>query len=225
MHEGSRMILGDRGPPAIENVHTELSTTNGMTVLPNSTDSMSSVMFSESSKEIEPERAAAESPWQHRFASTSARLSAPKATPVEPETTPIRPEAGSIELEATPIEGEGTAPGHLISITCRGALSRSPPDGASRTAHVAQRGGLLDYQASKGAVHPLDCAHHCGWYNFIPWCLRIRPRYNPRTSRSDHCWGDRARGRQAAEARTEFRRRFSRSTGAGKRPSNHRGRG
>ena len=28
----------------------------------------------------------------------------------------------------------------------------------------------------------------------------MRPWYNTRTSRSDHCWGDRGRGLQAAEA-------------------------
>ena len=93
-----------------------------------------------------------------------------------------------------------------------------------RTARAAQHGGLLDCKASKGAVHRLDCAHHCGWYNFIPWRRRMRPWYNTRTSRSDHCCRDRGRGRQAAEACTEFRRRIGCSASASKRPSNHRGR-
>jgi len=130
---------------------------------------MSSLMFSESSKEIKPERAIAESSWPHHFASACA--SATNSTPP--------PNVGDMPLvlETTPIEG--TLP-VICLITCRQALSHSHHNCDRRTAHVAQRGGLLDCQASKGAIHRLDCAHHCGWHNFIPWRLRVRPWYNPR---------------------------------------------
>jgi len=86
------MILGDPCSPAIENDHTEMPTTNGMIVLLNSKDSMSSVMFSESSEEIEPEepeRAAIESSWPHRFASASTSVASSTPSPIVLEATPI----------------------------------------------------------------------------------------------------------------------------------------
>ena len=74
-YEGGPTISRDRCPPAIENVHTEILMTNGMTVCSILKDSMSSVMFSESSEEIEPERATAESSWPHHFASSTSTTS------------------------------------------------------------------------------------------------------------------------------------------------------
>jgi len=71
-YEGGLKISRDRRLPAIEDVHPEVPATNGMTALPNSKDFMSSVMFSESSEEIEPERTTVESSWPHRFTSASA---------------------------------------------------------------------------------------------------------------------------------------------------------
>jgi len=155
------------------------------------------------------ERATVESSWPHRPASPSAPVTSSTPLPSVPGDTPI---------EGT--HGESTRYGHVQT-----ALSHSHHGCGRRTVRVAQRRGQFDCQASKGAVHHLDCAHRCGWHNFIPWRCRMRPWYNNRTSRSDHCWRDRGRSRQAAEARTEFCRRLGRSTGTGKWPSNHRGRG
>ena len=99
------MISRDRFPPAIENVHTEMPTTNSMAILLNSKNSMSSVRFSESSEEIEPERTIAESFWPHHFASASASTTSSTPQTIIPEATPNELGATPIDLEATPIAG------------------------------------------------------------------------------------------------------------------------
>ena len=109
-YEGGPTISGDRCPPAIENVHTEIPMTNGMTGLLNFKDSMSSVMFSESSKEIEPERATAESSWPHRFASASASATGSLPPPIVPEATHI----------------EGRRPGISLRPCADGIITRPP---------------------------------------------------------------------------------------------------
>ena len=191
----------------IENVHVEMRTTNSMTVLFDSKDFMSSVMFSAGS---EPERSTVEGPWSHRFASESAPATSNTPLPTVPNARPIE---GMREVLS------------LWSRANRPYHKHSHHDYERRTARVAQRGGPLDCKASQSVVHRLDCAHHCGWHNFIPWCLCIRPWHHTRTSGSDHCWRDRGCGRKAAEACIEFRCRLGCSASAGKRPSSHRGRG
>jgi len=110
--------LGDHFPPAIENVHTEIPMTNGMTVFLNSKESMLSLMFSESSEGIKPERAIAESSWPHHFASAcaSATTSTPPPnvgdTPLVPETTPIEG-TPSVDLSDHVLTGIITQPPQL----------------------------------------------------------------------------------------------------------------
>ena len=72
---GGLVISGDRRPRAIEDVNTEMPTTNTMATVLNSIDTVSSMVFPERSEEIGPERATAESSWPHRFASASASAS------------------------------------------------------------------------------------------------------------------------------------------------------
>lgn len=90
-YESSLIISGDRFPLATENVQTEIPTTEGMSFLLNSKakDSMSSMMFSGSSEEIEGERVAAESSWPHRFASVIASATGSTPSPLVLETTLI----------------------------------------------------------------------------------------------------------------------------------------
>ena len=70
----------------IENVHVEMRTTNSMTVLFDSEDFMSSVMFSAGS---ELERSTVESPWSHRVASESAPATSNTPLPTVPNARPI----------------------------------------------------------------------------------------------------------------------------------------
>jgi hypothetical protein len=58
-YEGSLTISGDRRPPAIDNVHARIPTTNRMAILLVRKDSMSSVLSLESREEAEPEPASA----------------------------------------------------------------------------------------------------------------------------------------------------------------------
>jgi len=158
----------------------------------------------------------------HRFAAASASATSSTSPPTILEATLNGLENTPNDLEAMPTDG--TLSCQLIMVMCRRVLSHNHFNRNKRTTRVAHHGGLLDCQAFKGVVHRLDCAHHCGRHNFIPWRRRMCPWYNTRTSRSDHCWRNRSRSRQVAEACTEFRRHLGCSAGAGKR-TNHRGYG
>jgi len=83
------MISGDHCPEVVENVHAEMLTTNSMTVLLNSKDFMTSMMFSARSEEIKPERATVERFMPHRFASASAPATSSTPLPTVPGATPI----------------------------------------------------------------------------------------------------------------------------------------
>ena len=102
-YEGGLMISGEPCPPAIGTVQTEVPTTEGMIVLLNSKDSMSSVMFSESSEEIEPECAKVESSRPHRFALASTPANSGTPPPIVLEATPMRnfDELSNLNLEST----------------------------------------------------------------------------------------------------------------------------
>ena len=197
----------DRCPSVIENVDVEILTTNSMSVLLDSKEFTSLAMFSAGGESEQT----VESPWSHCFASANARATI--STPL-----PTVPRARSIE---------GKRSSTLWSRANRPYHKHSHHDYERRTARIAKRREPLDCKASEGVVHRLDCAHHCGWHNFIPWRLCIRRWHNIRTSRGDHCWRDRGCGRKVAEACTEFRCPLgcSASTSADRRSINHRGRG
>jgi hypothetical protein len=98
-----------------------MPTTNGMTVLLNPEDTMSSTMFSGSNEEIEPEPATVEASWPHRLVSASASATGSSIPP-------------PIVLEATPTEG---------TISCLLILLRSRADGHDHAATTTVTGTLL----------------------------------------------------------------------------------
>ena len=89
--EGGLMTSGDCCPQAIEGVHTEMPTTNGMSGFLNSKGSMSLIIPSENSEEAEPERVAVtvENSWTHLFTSENASATGSTLPPILLEATPF----------------------------------------------------------------------------------------------------------------------------------------
>ena len=184
-YDGGLTISRDRCPPTIENVHTEISMTNGMTVLLNSEETpCHQYCFQKVAKKSNPDV---------RELKALGHIISPRRGHQQPTEYQLSSKLRPSKVGVYYLIDFSHVPAGIISSHSHHSHSHPDGDSDSHAACVAQSSGLLDCQASKGAVHRLDCAHHSGWHNLIPWSLRMRPRYNPRTSRSDYCWGNRPR--------------------------------